>query len=294
MSMLGTNVVRTEDPALLTEGGKYVDDLPAEGALHAVFVRSMIAHGTIAGIEIDDAAEMPGVVAILTAADLDLTPNPPGMPMFNAAMTRTRLASERVRYVGEPIAVVLAESQVQAADGRRTGLRRHRRARPGHLGPRRPERRDHPPPRCRHQHGVRPAGVGRRRVRRLRRHRRAVVPQPPTRTVPARTARRDRPLGDRRRSRAPHAMVGEPGRPRHPRRPRRRTRCRARPGARHHARRRWRLRRQERQLPRGHRGRDGRPPSRAAGALGGDAHREHARPRARPGPGDHRLDRRHP
>ena len=116
MSMLGTNVVGTEDPALLTGGGKYVDDLTAEGALHAVFVRSMIAHGTIAGIESDDAAGMPGVVAILTAADLELTPNPPGMPMFNAAMTRTRLASDRVRYVGEPIAVVLAESHMQAAD----------------------------------------------------------------------------------------------------------------------------------------------------------------------------------
>ena len=116
MSMLGTNVVRTEDPALLTVGGKYVDDHPAEGALHAVFVRSMIAHGEITDIDTEDALSMPGVVAVLTAADLGLTPNPPGMPMFNPAMTRTRLATDRVRYVGEPVAVVLAESYVEATD----------------------------------------------------------------------------------------------------------------------------------------------------------------------------------
>jgi aerobic carbon-monoxide dehydrogenase large subunit len=116
MSMLGTNVLRTEDPALLTVGGRYVDDLPFDGALHAVFVRSTVAHGEIAAIDTSEAAAMPGVVAVLTGADLDLTATPPGMPMFNKAMTRTRLATDRVRFVGEPVAVVVATSHNEAAD----------------------------------------------------------------------------------------------------------------------------------------------------------------------------------
>ncbi len=116
MSMLGTSVVRKEDPELLTVGGKYVDDLPAEGALHAVFVRSMIAHGELGEIDTSDAVGMPGVVGIYTAADLELAPRPPGMPMFNKAMTRSSLAIDRVRFVGEPIAVVVAETHLQAAD----------------------------------------------------------------------------------------------------------------------------------------------------------------------------------
>ncbi len=116
MSMLGTNVIRKEDPALLTVGGHYVDDLPFDGALHAVFVRSQVAHGTITGIEVDDAIGMPGVVGVFTAADLELTPYPPSMPMFNGAMQRMRLAGERVRYVGEPVAVVVATSHAEAVD----------------------------------------------------------------------------------------------------------------------------------------------------------------------------------
>ena len=116
MSMLGTSVVRKEDPQLLTEGGKYVDDLPMDGALHVAFVRSQLAHGVIESIDVDEALEMPGVVAVLTAADLELAPQPPGMPMFNSAMQRTFLASDRVRFVGEPVAVVIAESHTEAVD----------------------------------------------------------------------------------------------------------------------------------------------------------------------------------
>ncbi len=116
MSMLGTNVVRKEDPQLLTEGGHYVDDLPAEGALHVVFVRSPIAHGELGDLETEDAIGMPGVVGVYTAADLGIEPRPPGMPMFNKAMTRSFLAIDRVRFVGEPIAAVVAETHLQAAD----------------------------------------------------------------------------------------------------------------------------------------------------------------------------------
>ena len=114
--MLGTNVLRKEDPALLTVGGQYVDDLPIEGALHLAFVRSSVAHGRVVSIDTSAAATMPGVIGVFNAADLGLTAYPPGMPMFNAAMTRMRLAGDTVRFVGEPVAVVVATSHVEAVD----------------------------------------------------------------------------------------------------------------------------------------------------------------------------------
>lgn len=120
MSMLGTDVQRKEDPKMLTVGGDYVDDLKVDGVLHAVFARSQMAHGTITSIETDEAAGMPGVVAVYTAADLGIEPNPPSMPMFNAEMKRARLAIDRVRFVGEPYAVVIAETRSQAVDAAET------------------------------------------------------------------------------------------------------------------------------------------------------------------------------
>lgn len=116
MSILGTRVLRTEDPDLLTIGGKYVDDLVPEGALSVTFVRSVMAHATLTGIDTSEAESMPGIAAVYTAASLDLQPTPPSFPMFNAAMTRTWLASDRVRYVGEPIAIILSETLEQGAD----------------------------------------------------------------------------------------------------------------------------------------------------------------------------------
>lgn len=116
MSLLGTRVVRVEDPDLLTVGGRYVDDLAPADALHAVFVRSEFAHGVLRSIDTSAAQAMPGVEAVFTAADLDLTGRPPSMPMLNQDMTRTWLAGDRVRYVGEPIAVVLATSQAAGVD----------------------------------------------------------------------------------------------------------------------------------------------------------------------------------
>src|SRR5450432_3943482 len=81
MSILGTRVVRTEDPRLLTLGGSYVDDLRVPelaDASRVTFVRSPIAHALITGIDAAAAAGAPGVVAVLTAADLnDLPPPPP-------------------------------------------------------------------------------------------------------------------------------------------------------------------------------------------------------------------------
>ena len=116
MSIIGTRVVRKEDPALLTVGGRYVADEAPEDALHATFVRSDMAHALIKGIDRDDALAMPGVVAVYTAADLGLQPVPPIFSILNQAMVRHHLAADRVRYVGDPFAVVISETRPQGAD----------------------------------------------------------------------------------------------------------------------------------------------------------------------------------
>jgi aerobic carbon-monoxide dehydrogenase large subunit len=117
VSILGTRVNRIEDPRLLTEGGLYVDDIALEGAVWATFVRSTIAHAQLTSVDTEAAAAMPGVVAVASAADVDL-PGP--VPLDNAilpdTMPRPFLAGDVVRYVGEPIAVVLTETRAQGAD----------------------------------------------------------------------------------------------------------------------------------------------------------------------------------
>ena len=116
-SILGERVLRKEDPKFLTSGGKYVDDLLDEpllkGALHVTYARSTVAHGKINSIDVSDAIGMPGVVAIFTAADLGLQPV---ASSFNPAATRTILASDKVRYVGEPIAAIISETREQGED----------------------------------------------------------------------------------------------------------------------------------------------------------------------------------
>jgi carbon-monoxide dehydrogenase large subunit len=115
-SILGERVIRKEDPKFLTSGGVYVDDLDDDrlaGAAHAVYVRSAIAHGTILSIDADDARSMPGVIAVHTAESLALEPTPAA---FNPMVSRTLLAGDKVRYVGEPVAVVVAETSRQGAD----------------------------------------------------------------------------------------------------------------------------------------------------------------------------------
>ena len=116
MSILGTRVTRTEDPALLTVGGSYVDDLAPANAAWVTFVRSQFPHATITNIDLDDARAMPGVVAVLTADDLGITPLPPGQGMLNQDMRRSRLATDRVRFVGEPIVAVVTETREQGVD----------------------------------------------------------------------------------------------------------------------------------------------------------------------------------
>ncbi len=118
----GQKVRRIEDPALVTGQGRYTDDETLPGQTHLVFLRSPYAHADITGIDASDARAMPGVVAIYTGADLVAAgvkpmagvpfPRPDGKP--GATAPRLALAHGRVRFVGEAVAVVVAESVDQA------------------------------------------------------------------------------------------------------------------------------------------------------------------------------------
>jgi len=114
-SILGNPVRRVEDPRILSGAARYVADLDLPGALTAVFVRSTMAHARLDGVDAGEAAKMPGVVAVYTAADLGL-PDIPAFAMAPPPMSRPPLARGTVRFVGEPIAVVVAETAEQAVD----------------------------------------------------------------------------------------------------------------------------------------------------------------------------------
>ena len=121
-SILGTRVLRTEDPAFLTRGGVYTEDVQDErltGACYVHFVRSTVAHATISGIDTSAALAADGVIAVYTAADLaagGIKPLKPMAPNMNQAMLQTLLASDTVRYVGEPVAAVVTEQVYQGED----------------------------------------------------------------------------------------------------------------------------------------------------------------------------------
>ncbi|MBM3675292.1 MAG: xanthine dehydrogenase family protein molybdopterin-binding subunit [Actinobacteria bacterium] len=114
-SILGNAVLRREDPAILEGRARYFDDLAVEALLHVVFVRSTIAHATVESIDVSEAVAMPGVVAVYTAADLKLDPIQ-GFIMLPATFARPPLATDRVRFVGDAVAVVVAETRAQAVD----------------------------------------------------------------------------------------------------------------------------------------------------------------------------------
>jgi carbon-monoxide dehydrogenase large subunit len=118
-SILGNPVVRLEDPTLLRGTGKYSDDLDVPGVLQVVFVRSRIAHGRITSIDLSEAKGMPGVVAVYSGSDLNLAPFQ-GFPMMPAEVNRPVFASEVVRFVGDIVAAVVAETDEQATDAAET------------------------------------------------------------------------------------------------------------------------------------------------------------------------------
>ena len=118
----GARIARLEDPALLTGRGRFVDDVKLPGTLHACFVRSPHAHAKIRSIEASAARAMPGIHAVLTADDL-----PPRMatgqipmlvpsPAIKAPRTQLALARPEVCYVGQTIAVAIAENRYLAED----------------------------------------------------------------------------------------------------------------------------------------------------------------------------------
>ena len=111
---LGEEVRRVEDPPLVTGAARYTEDLAIPGALNAAFVRSVMAHARITRVDTGEAAGMPGVVAVLTAADLGLPPMGPGLGPPELA--RPALASEVVRFIGEAVAVVVADTREHAVD----------------------------------------------------------------------------------------------------------------------------------------------------------------------------------
>ena len=114
----GASVRRVEDPPFLRGTRPYTDDVRETGALYAVFVRSASAHGTITSVGTEDAAGMPGVVGVFTAGDLDLGPFATAGPPVDTPeeMRRPVLAKDKVRFIGEPVAVVVAETRAQAVD----------------------------------------------------------------------------------------------------------------------------------------------------------------------------------
>lgn len=116
-SILGNRVERVEDPRFLTTGGEYVADLRFDDEAHVAYVRSPYAHAEITSIDLDEAREAPGVLAIFTADDLaGLKPIPAARPGIPEAMGQVILAADRVRYVGQAVVAVVAETQAQAID----------------------------------------------------------------------------------------------------------------------------------------------------------------------------------
>ena len=119
------SVKRTEDVRFLTGEGRYVDDVAPKEALHAFFFRSPIGHGVITELDVDDAREAEGVHAVYTIEDLEAAGvdiSMSGTVVDNrdgtkgAAPLRPVLAKGRVRFVGEPVAVIVADTLAQARD----------------------------------------------------------------------------------------------------------------------------------------------------------------------------------
>jgi len=116
-SILGHPVVRLEDPTLLTGAGQYVDDLDHPGAAHIVFVRSPIAHGSVTSLDTSAAEALPGVLAVYSADGDDLgLASLQGFAMLPPALNRPIFAKDRVRFVGDIVAAVVAETRDQAVD----------------------------------------------------------------------------------------------------------------------------------------------------------------------------------
>src|SRR4029077_1886859 len=117
---IGAPVERVEDLRFLRGRGEYVADLAREGMLHAAILRSPVAHGCIRAIDTKPALAIGGVHAVITAAEIGDVPRIPLRLQSSPAtepFCQPVIARDRVRYVGEPVAVVLADSAALAEDG---------------------------------------------------------------------------------------------------------------------------------------------------------------------------------
>jgi aerobic carbon-monoxide dehydrogenase large subunit len=117
---VGQRIRRREDPRFLQGRGSYVDDLRRAGLLHVAFVRTEFAHARVRSVDVEAARSVPGVVAVYTADEIDVWAKPIVAPNTNPGyrvVPTPVLARDRVRYVGEPVAIVLAESRYEAEDG---------------------------------------------------------------------------------------------------------------------------------------------------------------------------------
>ena len=125
MSKIGDSPRRREDARFVTGGGAYLDDLPVAGLAHAVVLRAPHAHALIASIDTAAAAKAPGVLAVLTAADAEADGLKPLRPYVEANLQtgepfafapQPLLAANKVRFAGEPVALIVAETHAQALD----------------------------------------------------------------------------------------------------------------------------------------------------------------------------------
>ena len=119
MNYVGTSVTRKEDNRLLRGSGRFVGDIIRPGMLYAAILRSPFPHGKLKRIDTEQARKMPGVVSVITFADMpDVKPIPMRLAPRDDLVRALQkpLASDRVRYVGEPLAVVIAESRYQGED----------------------------------------------------------------------------------------------------------------------------------------------------------------------------------
>ncbi len=119
------SISRFEDQRFLTGGGRYVDDIAPDGALFAYFLRSNVAHGDIAELALDDARDMPGVALVVAAADLEAAGVKMGLTGVQLPYSdgtkrkgplRPLLAQNRVRHVGEAVAMIVADTLPNARD----------------------------------------------------------------------------------------------------------------------------------------------------------------------------------
>ena len=121
-SPLGKPIKRTEDPRFITGKGRYLDDIKLQSMTHMAILRSPYAHANIRSIDTSAARAMPGVVAVFVGADIPYNPLPMAWPaggsagIQNNVNTPRVLATDSVKWTGEGVAAVVAETEAQAYD----------------------------------------------------------------------------------------------------------------------------------------------------------------------------------